>query len=159
MVKLIMIEGSPEDVLAVAKGLESGSSVAAATNVAEAAESSPEIDDEAEEESKERLFVTVEVARHVINRRPLSREQKLVLKTLADAHPGWVQASQLQEATAYSRASFAGLMGAFGRRLTHTEGYVAGSWFFDQEWNYETAAYQYRLPETVLAAAKEEGIA
>lgn len=158
MVKLIMIEGSPEDVLAVAKGLESGSSVTA-TNAVEATESSADVEDEAEYTDKERVFVTVEVARHVINRRPLSKEQKLVFKTLADAHPNWVQALELQQATEYSRASFAGLMGAFGRRLTHTEGYVAGSWLFDQEWNYEKAAYQYRLPETVLAAVREEGIA
>ena len=47
-------------------------------------------------------------------------------------------------------------MGAFGRRLTHTPGYVEGSWFFDNNWDYHAGCYAYGLPETVREALRRE---
>ena len=153
MAKLTTIEGTPEEILTIVKGMGEKASPDPVEN-----EESPAVVAE-EVEEEEKTFVTVEVARRVMNRRPLSKEQKLVFKTLADAHPEWVPAATLQQVTGYARANFAGLMGAFGRRFTHTEGFVANSWLFDQEWDYETGAFKYRLPETTLAAVKAEGIA
>ncbi len=147
MAKLTIIEGSAEEVVAIANGLDS--SVAATTTaVAPPAELDPE----------DKIFVSVEVARKVFSRRPLSAEQKAVVTTLAKAYPAWTPASDLHAATGYSPAQFAGLMGAFGRRFTHTDGYVLNSWLFDAEWNYEKGAYEYKLPETVYEAAKAEGL-
>lgn len=148
MVKLMLIEGTPEEVLSVAKGLEVGgaSSPSEATPAAPTADVAP----------GERVFVSTDVARKVLNRRPLSHEQKTVLTILAKRHPGWVPAAELQAAIGYTTAQFAGLMGAFGRRFTHTEGFVQGSWLFDAEWNYDKGAYDYRLPDTVLEAMKAE---
>lgn len=146
MVKLTVLEGSPEDVIAVARGLQMTGAAPTVPAVAPPADIDPD----------DKAFVSVEVARKVLNRRPLSAEQKLVLTTLGKAHPKWVPASQLQAATSYTPAQFAGLMGAFGRRFTHTEGYVPNTWLFDAEWDYAVGAYNYRLPETVLEAMRAE---
>ena len=146
--KLVLIEGTPEEVLSVAKGLEVGGT----SPVPEATPAAPTVD----VDPGERVFVSTEVARKVLNRRPLSHEQKTVLTMLAKRHPGWVPATELQAATGYTTAQFAGLMGAFGRRFTHTDGFVQGSWLFDAEWNYDKGAYDYRLPDTVLEAMKAE---
>lgn len=148
MVKLMMIEGTPEEVLSVAKGLDVGGP--SSPPVITAAAPSIDLDPD------ERVFVSTEVARKVLGRRPLSHEQKVVLTTLAKRHPAWVPAAELQAAISYTPAQFAGLMGAFGRRFTHTDGFVAGTWLFDAEWNYDKGAYDYRLPDTVLEAMKAE---
>lgn len=111
---------------------------------------------EAEEGDGERVFASTELARKVFSRRPLSKEQKTIISILGKAYPNWVPAADVQKATGYSPAQFAGLMGAWGRRLTHTQGWADGVWLFDQEWNYDTKAYDYRLPDTVFEAAKAE---
>lgn len=108
------------------------------------------------EEGEDKEFVSIEVARRVLSRRPLSREQLAVLKMLYSALPDWVPAAKLQAAISYTPAQFAGLMGAFGRRFSHTEGFVENTWLFDAEWDYEVGAYNYRLPETVKAAMEAE---
>lgn len=97
----------------------------------------------------ERLFVSTEVARHVLTRLPLSKEQRAVVQFLYDRHPKWVWATDLQNEIGYNPSRFAGLMGAFGRRLTHTPGYISSTWFFDTEWNAERGCNRYRLPTSV----------
>jgi hypothetical protein len=97
-------------------------------------------------------FVSSDVAYKAIRRRSLSLEQEAVLRTLKRNHPGWTTAKQLQEALSYSPSQLAGLLGAFGKRVYATPGYLEGQWFFDQEWDYEEGANKYRLPEPVLAA-------
>jgi hypothetical protein len=47
-------------------------------------------------------------------------------------------------------------MGAFGRRMSHTDNYEQGAYFFDFRWNHETDAWDYRLPETVREALRLE---
>ena len=149
MIKLTIIEGASEEVLAVAKGLGAEEAVAPTDLSSELI---------AGAKSEERLFVTTEFARKVINRRPLSVEQTAIFVALAKASPEWVPAADLQAATEYSPAQFAGAMGALGRRLSHTEGYVDDSWLFDTEWDYDVGAYRYRLPDSVLEALKIERI-
>ena len=95
-------------------------------------------------------FVTVEFARRVLGRRPvLSKPLKRVLKTLNEAHPEWTLVNDLHSAARYTPAQFAGLMGAFGRRMSHTEGYDKDAHFFDFRWNDENDAWEYRLPDAV----------
>ena len=99
-------------------------------------------------------FISEEVAFRAFRRRPLSKQQELVVQTMIRNHPGWSTAAELQAATKYSPSQLAGLLGAFGKRVYATEGYKKGRWFLDQEWDYENGANKYRLPEAVLAAAK-----
>lgn len=104
------------------------------------------------------LFVTTDMARLVLKRRRLSPEMHIVLRALYEAYPSSVASEDLRDATGYDGAQFRGMMGAFGRRLSHTDGYVEGSWFFDQDWDYDEGAYEYSLPETVREALELEGL-
>jgi hypothetical protein len=48
---------------------------------------------------------------------------------------------------------FRGLMGAFGRRVTHDV--EKGTAFFDQEWNGASNEFEWRLPVSVRQALEE----
>ena len=103
--------------------------------------------------------VTTEFARRMLTRRPLSDNQKIVLKTLKETHPELVSRDELIAATIYNTPyQLAGLMGALGRRVAGTEGYAGDVWVFDTEWNDETGAWDYRLPETTLEALRLESL-
>ncbi|MEI9996056.1 MAG: hypothetical protein WDM91_15785 [Rhizomicrobium sp.] len=104
----------------------------------------------------EKRYVNVEEARLVLSRRPLSAEQLIVFRTLYEAHPHSVLATELQDKTHYTPAQFAGLMGALGRRLTHTEGYKEGTWLFDVAWDINEGCCRYCLPEGVRSALELE---
>jgi len=148
--KGFMFEGTPEEVIQAMTAMQtSAAAIAAAAPVAP----TEDIDDD------EKVFVTTDMARHVFTRRPLSPEQKKVLKFLARNYPNWTLISKLQEEVAYTPAQFAGLLGAFGRRLSHTDGYVVGSWLFDAVWSEDEGCWSYKLPETVLEALKLEKLA
>lgn len=97
-------------------------------------------------------FVSEDVAYRALTRIKLSREQKIVLRELYKADTKWTTAEQLQVATGYTPSRFAGLMGAFGRRVTHTRGWVADSCFFEQEWNPTKGCNVYRIPASVRTA-------
>lgn len=153
--RVLVFEGSPEDVGQALKQL------GPLTDVTTLAEARPEpalqavgatVDD------GERKFVSVELARRVLSRRPLSREQRIVLVEIYNAHPNDVLASVLQQKVSYSKARFAGLMGAFGRRLANTRGHVAPTWFFDNDWDDEKGCNRYRFPDTVREAMRLEGL-
>jgi hypothetical protein len=100
----------------------------------------------------EKAFVSLAVARRVLTRRPLSKEQRIVLASLYDAHPDMVSTALLQKAAGYSPAQLAGLFGAFGRRLANTDGYIADTHFFDYKWEEGDGSWHYGLPETVREA-------
>jgi hypothetical protein len=84
-------------------------------------------------EEDEIIYVSVVIARAVLKRRKLSREQLLLLRTIYAAHLGTVLATDLGTKIGYSRSQFAGLMGAFGRRVSHTDGYADETSFFVQD--------------------------
>jgi hypothetical protein len=109
-------------------------------------------------ENSEVEFVDVEVARRVLNRRPLAQEMLLLLRELYTAYPDNVSSSDLQATTGYSRPQFTGAMGAMGRRFTHTDGFVPGTWFFRQDWDYEAHENRYGLPESVYEAMRLEAL-
>ena len=79
-----------------------------------------------------------------------------MLRALYSAHPGMVLATTLAQQVGYTRSQFAGLMGAFGRRVSHTEGYDGDAWFFEQQWNRGAGCCEYGLPETVREAMRLE---
>jgi hypothetical protein len=103
-------------------------------------------------------WVSTEVARRMIGRRYLDPKQKAVLVALYNEHPRRVPVAELQKLVDYSPQQFAGLMGALGRRLTKTPGYVDNSWFFDRVWDEDNRCYTYSVPDTVLAAIEAEGL-
>ena len=144
------VDGTPDEIAILVKALERGPlsvfSSMMGRNLLSVKEKSPE------------PFVSEEIAFRVIKRRPLSKEQSKMLSILRKAGNDWVSAKALCSALSYSPSQLGGMLGAFGKRLGATEGYVAGTWFFDQEWDYENGCYQYRLPESVRSAASRAGI-
>ena len=112
-----------------------------------------------EESEEPRRFVSVAFARRVLTRRRLSGPLTAMLKALNESYPEWVTTAAIYDATGYTPAQFAGLMGAFGRRTSHTEGYDDQAHFFDYRWNDETGAWDYRLPDTVREALRLENLA
>ena len=104
-------------------------------------------------------FVSVAVALRVMTRIKLHSNQLKVLQVLYKAGEAWVPATELQKEILYTPSQFAGLMGAFGRRLIHTPGWVAGSAFFDQDWDEAKICYLYRLPNSVLEAMRSANLA
>ena len=99
-------------------------------------------------------FVSTDVGFRALTRIKLGNEAKSVLKILHDAGEKWTSAKALQKAVGYSPASFAGLMGAFGRRVANTPGYVRDSSFFEYEWNADQSCHLYRLPTSSKAAVE-----
>lgn len=96
-------------------------------------------------------FVSEEVAYEVLTRRPLGPVHTRMLRKLQEAGDAWTTAPELQTELALSTREFAGLLGAFGRRLSHTDGAGSRS-FFDQYWDHENGYNLYRLPPSVRAA-------
>jgi hypothetical protein len=167
--KVTIIEGTPDEIAKALPHLSTANPVTTtvrqpsaeneAATVAEARHGK-ETDSSAETNASddEVEYVTTELARSVLTRRALSKEQLLVLETLYKAHPKTVLAPELMKTVGYTRAQFSGLMGAFGRRISHTDGYEAqdGASFFDQEWDDNTGCNRYGLPDSVLEAMRLE---
>jgi hypothetical protein len=103
-------------------------------------------------------FVSSDVAFRALTRLKLGKETKAVLNRIYWGGEAWTAAGVLQEEIGYSPNQFAGLMGAFGRRLANTPGYVLHSAFFEQEWDAERACYLYRLPPSVKLAVEKARI-
>lgn len=107
----------------------------------------------------EHSWAGTDVAYRALTRIRLSKEQRTIVVAMYNAHPDWTLATTLQKKIGYTASQFAGLMGAFGRRFTHTEGYREGSWFFDQEWDDDHSCVRYRLPDSVRKAVEKAGLA
>ena len=82
-----------------------------------------------------------------------------MIEALVAAHPKYVTTADLHEATDCTPAQFAGVMGAFGRRMVNTSGYDDTASFFDWRWNEPDGTYECRLPDSVLEAVRLEGLA
>jgi hypothetical protein len=102
--------------------------------------------------------VSQDVAFRMLKRRPLSETQKALFSLLRANHPEWTSAKALQKATKYRPNQLAGLLGALGKRVSSTEGYVPGSILLDYRWDYDDDCYYYRLPDDVKAAVERAGL-
>lgn len=103
-------------------------------------------------------FVSTDVAFRALTRIKLGKEAKAVIKRVYLGGDKWTSATLLQKEIGYSPAQFAGLMGAFGRRLINTPGYVLDSSFWEYEWDGQQSCYLYRLPTPVRAAVERARI-
>ncbi len=154
--KMYVFEGTPEEISKVAQAMQP-MAAANTTSVEQPTEVSPAKKPSKPSEGPAK-FVSVEFAHRVLTRRPLSDPFRAVIKALNEAHPAWVSSADLYEASNYTVAQFSGLMGAFGRRMSHTEGFDEDAHFFDYEWDEEVEAWKYRLPDTVREALRLENL-
>ena len=153
--KLLIVEGTVEEIREVIPMLQPFTS--------ETPILSPQIDepkpDSAAHQSNDKKPVTVEFALRALTRRPLSQPQRKVLKALYDAHPKHLTSPALQEVAGYgSSHQLAGLMGAFGRRLSNTAGFDENAEFFKWRRDDKTGIWEYRLADSVLEALKRAGL-
>ena len=142
----IRIEGTPAELSEVLHTLPG----AAMVNTA-AVELTDEVADSSATEEASR-FVTTRFARRALKRLKLSKSVKKVLRALYKAETERLPVATLQEAASYTPAQFAGMMGAFHRRLANTEGFDSEAKFFEYDWDEAEETWNYRLPETVREA-------
>lgn len=152
--KLYVFDGTPEEIRDVTRGmLPMGTDRTLSVEVSEKVRPMPVRSDGSGSDTK---FVTTEFARRVVTRRPpLKPRAQAVLRALTEAAGEGVLRSELHRVADYSPQQFAGLMGAFGRRMAHTEGYDEEAHFFDYQWDDEKNDWLYRLPDSVLEALRE----
>ena len=141
----IRIEGTAEEISDVLRTLPGAATVRTAAVELTTAEVQATTNSETTE--PESRFVTTRFARRVLKRLPLSTPMKNVLRELCKAHPDWLSQAKLRDAAGYEPSQYAGMMGAFGRRIANTEGYDSETQFF--EWKWEEETWYYRLPDTV----------
>lgn len=152
--KLYVFEGTVDELNEVASnlGITSTATIAAVPAVpAEPEQAASSITDG--EEAVSLIF-----ARRVLKRREISEPMKAVLTTLYNAGDKMIGTSELCEVSNYTRPQFSGLMGAFGRRISHTEGYDSETYFFKAVWDEEKDELTYSLPDSVRDALVKENI-
>lgn len=153
--KMYVVEGTPDEISAVMHTMGSAPNAdSASARSRRRFVETEELEDEEENET----FVTTEFARAALTRIPLSKPFRAVLAGLKKAHPEMVAVSELHEISQYDPSQFAGLMGAFGRRMKHTDGYDPEALFFTSDWDEEAEAWRYGLAATVVEALDLEGI-
>ena len=156
MVRVIVVEGSVDDVRATMEVIRPLVSEAGSLSTEE---SIAEVEAEAIDNSGGKRFATVEFARKALTRLPLSPAQRAMFKALYDAAAEYVTTTELVRAVGYqSGHQLAGLMGAFGRRLANTKGFDENATFFEIQWNEGAAAWEYRLPANVRKALELESL-
>ena len=146
----IRIEGTPAELSGVLQALPGAAMVhTAAVELTDEVVESSTSSESPEEGSR---FVTTRFARRALKRLKLSKPMKKVMRALYEAHPERLPLATLQDVAGYSPPQFAGLMGAFGRRLANTEGYDSDVEFFEYDWDEDGETWTYRLPDTAREA-------
>ncbi len=103
-------------------------------------------------------YVTKKFAKRALTRLELSKPIKGMIKRLLEAGENWVPTQEVYKASGYDQAQFAGMMGAFGRRMSYTKGFDEQAHFFDYRWDDVEQSWEYRLPKSVTKAIKEIGL-
>ena len=154
--KMYVFEGTPEEIAKVAATMQPMKPLSAeekinekSTSVVRGLPKPNEVIDK---------FVTTEFAIEALTRIELSSSLKGLIKRLFDAGDRWVPTQEAYKASGYNQAQFAGMMGAFGRRMCYTKGYDEDAFFFDYRWDEKTSSWEYRLPKSVVEAVKESAI-
>ena len=141
------VEGTPEEVAALIRAHGAAGVVGKSADQVER-------DEPVGSEPDDERFASEKIAFRALRRRPLSSAQRILFRTLLDAYPGWVSASQLQAATSYNPNQLGGLLGAIGRRLSQTDGYVRDSTIIEWMWDADDNEYFYRLPPSARKAVE-----
>lgn len=152
--KLYVFEGTVEELNEVASNLGIGSTTS--TVAISHNQVKPDVTASSITDGEEAVSVTF--ARRVLSRRDISEPMKAVLSALYRSGDEMMSISKLCEASDYTRPQFAGLMGAFGRRISHTQGYDEDTYFFKTEWDEDNDEWTYNLPLSVREALEKEEI-
>jgi hypothetical protein len=146
----VSLEGNPAEIAEVLRGLGPTQEAAVRATTSSMVPNRPA--DPVRQRNEE--YVSVTIARQVLTRIPLPDVVLKTVRTLYRRHPELVSARELGADISYSSSQFGGLLGAFGRRVSHTPGYEAGASFFIQEWDASEGCWRYGLPESVREALR-----
>jgi len=153
--KMYVFEGTPEEIAKVASSMQPMTAMQTETPKKEQhgpAKGLPKVGEEIE------TYVTKDFAVEVLTRLALSEPLKGTLRALHKANGEWLTPEVLYEASGYSQSQFAGMMGAFGRRMTYTTDFDEKAYFFDYRWDEEKNWWDYSLPKSVISAIDEIGV-
>ena len=154
--RIVILEGTVEEVSQVLKLIPELSPSKVFTEREETQAETPLPEKDQVDTNKS---VSIEFAALVLTRRPaLSNRLKKALTALARQHPGWLSATELQQVTNYQPAQLNGMLGAFGRRISRTDGHETGAQFYEYQWNEELDCWMYRLQENALEALEQVGL-
>ena len=155
--RMFVIEGSATELAEMARELSGAQDVA--VSLAKTV-SSKERDSQGKTSNADETveFVTEKFAKTALSRLPLSKPMVATLRKLKEKPERWTPAHELHEASNYDFQQFAGLMGAFGRRMAHTNGYDIDAHFFETRWDEDAEEWSYRLPKPVLSALESTNI-
>ena len=103
----------------------------------------------------EETFVGTGLAKRVLLGLALPGQMGKVLMKLHGAHPGFVPAEELREASGYTPTRFAAMMEVFHWRLVNTDGHDGRERFFDWRHDDDSGVWECRLPDTVRRALEE----
>ena len=146
----IRVEGTAAEISDVLRALPGAATVhTAAVELTDAGVQATTSSETPEPKSR---FVTTRFARRVLKRLPLSKPMMNTLRALFEAYPDWLSQATLQDAAKYKPSRYAGMMGAFGRRIANTEGYDSETEFFEWKWDDDERTWYCRLPDTVREA-------
>lgn len=147
--RAVILEGNPLEIAEALKAMEVAPSSTNVTVSKDGLEGDEDDDEDAEP-------VSLEVGRRFLARRELHPNQKSVMTAIYNADDKGILGTELQKRLKYEPAQFRGLMGALGRRLGNTKGYIDYTYFFDQEWETDAGSYRYKFPATSREAVKLE---
>lgn len=154
--KAVVFEGTPNEVAEALKamGVASPMSATVATLAPAAASDEQDADEgDVEEEDEDTQPLPLAVAKRILSRRPISTKLKKAMLAIHKAGDDGLLGSELCKLLDYDQSQFRGMMGAFGRRVTYTDGWEEGHGFFDQEWEDEDG-YRYKLFDTSRKAVE-----
>ena len=154
--KAIVFDGTPQEVAEALKAMGVSAPISAAV-----AQTAPVANDEdkadqdgAGEDGDGTQPLPLLVAKRVLNRLPtISKNMKRALVAIHKAGDAGLLGSELCELLDFDQSQFRGMMGAFGRRVMHTEGWYDGAGFFQYDWDAENG-YRYKLFETSRKAVE-----
>lgn len=150
--KAVIFDGTPQEVAEALKAMGVAAPMTAAVAGLAEAEGGEAGADAEGDELLQPLPLTV--AKRVLSRLPtISKNMKKALVALHGAGDDGLLGSELCELLDFDQSQFRGMMGAFGRRVTHTEGWYDGAGFFDYDWEAETG-YRYKLFDTSRKAVE-----
>jgi hypothetical protein len=152
--RMLVFEGTVQEIKELQREFMRAGAQTLAVDLAEQAQSGGEILGL----TPGRQFVNSDVALRFLTRRPLSKEQRAVIVSIYNSGSNGILATDIQREISYSPSRFAGLMGAFGRRLVNTEGYMDYTWAFDNRWETERQCNRYRFPRSVREAVEGAGL-
>ena len=142
----------------VCKGtLEEIAAIIEAVQAARTVQTTVQRTDQRETPGEPAKFVSVEIMRRALTRRPLTENTRIMLKTFCEAEEAerYVSRSTLCEATGLTLAQLNGVLGKFGARIIGTNGYDGTSSYLEYGRNELTGEGTYRLPEALREVVRE----